>query len=191
MNMKHYSDHVVARNKMEVLIIFDIAFFYFTIISLIIFNAVVRCRRFHTIRERMIGSIERFKHLRGDSLYIVREDVFWFTIPMTRIMLMIMIDMNRTIVTVEAKPIRFCILAMNLLNMVIVYQVFFAHSKNNFVMDAGYRKWKVPIFFVIYAFLFALECVFLIQMSGKSYFWGPLTSLDISLQMLMFLQVIY
>jgi len=90
------NDNVVARNIMEVLIIFDIAFFYFTIISLIIFNSVVRCRRFHTLRERMIGSIERFKHLRGDSLYIGREDIFWFTVPMSRLCLYAMIEINRS-----------------------------------------------------------------------------------------------
>jgi len=151
---------------MEILIIFDIAFFYFTIFSLIIFNAVVRCRRFHTMRERMIGSIERFKHLRGDSLYIAREDVYWFTVPMTRLMLYLMIEINRSVTGVEAKPIRFCILAMNLLNMVIVYQVFFTHTKNNFIMNPEYRSFKVPVFLVCFAIVFGLETAFLIQMDG-------------------------
>jgi len=90
------ADHVEARNVMEILIIFDIAFFYFTIISLMIFNTLVRCRRFHTMRERMVGSIERFKHLRGDSLYIGREDIFWFTVPMARLLLWLMIEINRS-----------------------------------------------------------------------------------------------
>lgn len=155
---------VSAKNYMDVLVIYDIAFFYFTIVALILFNAVIRCRRFHTVRERMIGSIERFKHLRGDSLYIAREDIFWFSVTITRILLFIMIDCNRYKTFTDSRPVRFCIIGMNIVNLYVVYQVFFAHTKNNFLMDSGYRKCKVPILFIIYGILFGLEIAVLSQM---------------------------
>lgn len=86
--------YTMPRNYIETLLVYDISFFYFTIFALMIFNATIRCRRFHTLRERYVGSVERFKYLRGDALYFAREDIFWFTITWTRILLFLMIELN-------------------------------------------------------------------------------------------------
>jgi len=82
-------------------------------------------------------------------------------------------------------------LAVNLLNMVVVYQVFFARTGNNFMMDASYRAWKLPVFFVLYAIIFAIEMVFFFQMTDEAKFYAPLSALDMSMQGFMFLQVFY
>lgn len=173
--------YMIARNYMEVLLIYDVAFFYFTVFALILFNLTIRCFRFHTIRERMVGPIERFKHLRGDSLYISREDVFWVTVPIARIGLWILINVNRYSGFVGSKPVRFCILGMNLVNLYVVWQIFFASSQNNFIKNTNnYRWYKVPILFIVYAIIFGFEVSLLSLMKGTK-FWGPLGFLDMTL----------
>lgn len=58
-------------------------------------------------------------------------------------------------------------------------------------MDASYRKWKVPVFLVLYAIIFGLELTLFSQLNDESKFWNPLCQLDMSLQGFMFLQLIY
>lgn len=50
----------------------------------------------------------------------------------------------------------------------MIWQVYYAHTDNNFIKDPKYRGWKVPIVAVAYAVCFILEISFLIEMSGKT-----------------------
>jgi len=84
-----------TNNFVEVLLLFDISFFYFSIFALMIFNTLIRCRKFHTIKERIVGNTERFKAINGDSLYFAREDLHYITIVFARFCLFIFVEINR------------------------------------------------------------------------------------------------
>lgn len=52
-----------ANNYVEILLLMDVSFFYFSLVACCIFNMVIRFRKFHTIKERIVGKMERFKEI--------------------------------------------------------------------------------------------------------------------------------
>ena len=173
------TNEVVAKNFIEVLLLFDISFFYFSIVALMIFNTLIRCRKFHTIKERIVGNTERFKAINGDSLYFAREDLHYITIVFARLCLFIYVEINR-ISNSHNDPMRFSIITINIINMIMVYHVFFAAEDNNIIMDPAYRKFRAPIYLVVQIAVLVFEIIYLIKEDGKTKFYGPLVWLDVT-----------
>jgi len=161
------SNVVVAKNFYEVLLLFDLSFFYFTIFALMIFNTLIRCRKFHTIKERIIGNTERFKSINGDSLYFAREDLHYITIIVARLGLFIYVEVNRNS-SAENDPMRYSIVFMNVINMILIYQVFFAHEDNNIIMDKSYRRGGMPIYIFMQLCIMGFEIYYVIKENGKT-----------------------
>lgn len=85
---------------------------------------------------------------------------------------------------------RFSIMAINIINMAMIYHVFFAHEDNNIIMHKQYRKFKIPIYLVIQISILCFEIFYLIREGGKTKFYGPLVCLDVTFQILMYLSCI-
>lgn len=158
---------IIANNFYEVVLLYDITFFYFTILAMMIFNVLIRLRKYHTIKERMIGKIERFKAINGDSFFIAKEDLHYITITFSRICLFIFVENNRHDNT-KSEPLRFFVLLMNIVNLFFIYIVFFAADENNVIMDSSYRKFRVPLGVLASLVICFMEISFLVRNGEKT-----------------------
>ncbi len=84
---------IKVKSQKEVVILFDILLFYFTIIGLAIFLLFTRMFSIRTIKERSgFACNERHKI---DFLYFVKDDIHWFLVLVSQTFLFIIVMKNQ------------------------------------------------------------------------------------------------
>ena len=173
-------DGIIDESQVMAWLSYEVIAFYMNIVAMGVFILFSSCKKFHSIRDRLGLSGDQRKSV--DYLNYVKEDLHWFCMWFTQLMLCILALTMRTKSHEGVQKSVGVLFTRHFLELIVLASFYYS---NNFVIQSHIKFIGGCVllinFFLIVVF-FELEKEYTV-------WWGPVLLLDIVLHFYIFIQI--
>lgn len=171
-------DGIIDESQIMAWLSYEVIAFYLNILAMGVFILFSSCKKFYSIRDRLGLSGDQRKKL--DYLNYIKEDLHWFCMWFTQLMLVVLALTMRTKSHEGVQRSVGVLFTRHFLEMIVLGTFYFS---NNFVIQS-YIKFILGCVLLIN---FVLIKVFLDLEKEYTVWWGPVVLLDITLHFYIFI----
>lgn len=175
-------DGIIDESQVMAWLSYEVIAFYLNIVAIAVFILFSSCKKFYTLRDRMQLAGERRK--KEDFLNYIKEDIHWFCMWFTMLMLTILALVMRTRSHELIQKSVGVLFTRHFLELILMGS--FYYSKD-FSLGTFFKA-VIGCILLINIFLIL---VFLELETEFSVWWAPVVLLDVTLHFYMFFQIGY